>query len=339
MIEYIKHSSACTFTIYDDENSTNQLFRFTGYGADCSSPTSLMEGSAISNGDLIIKSNTYDTCPYIKLEGGDNASIFVDATKEFIISSCTDEEWLKVNSSGLYFKGTPLDISCPTSGDLPFTLFRDCDTQDEQGFLFIADAIKTSFFYGGDDTGDVLKIRANSTDTYPSITLDGDANIYLDIDNDDNIMFRKSGSQFFLFDHSGITSVMYGGADTGDALRLQANSIDSYPYILMEGDDYMELRTTNDIYFYEQTEQMFRFSLAGAVSTIYGSDDTSDDLHIRANTSDSSPSMTFEGNSVPTHAAINHHCNQSKNFVLELRTSDPSSPTCTGMIWLRTDLV
>lgn len=306
MVAYIKHSASSVFTIYDDEDSTNQIFKFTFAGIQ-----SQMFGGSDGGDDLKIGANSSDACPYILLEGADNITAYVNEADAFVVSSCTDEEWLKVNKIGIYFKNTLVcltpcgggEASCPTSGDLPFVLFNDCATTDEKGFQF-------------------------------SI--------------------------------SGAVSTLAGSDDTGDALKIIANSTDTYPFIQLEGDDYIELKTTNDIYFYEQAEAMFKFSLAGTVSTIYGSDDAGDDLRLLANSNESCSGVTLFGNGgiegkiklesifeistctnetlfevVATVADkhVDFHCLDAHNFCLESRTTDPSSPTCTGQIWFRSDLV
>ncbi|GAI07007.1 unnamed protein product, partial [marine sediment metagenome] len=42
---------------------------------------------------------------------------------------------------------------------------------------------------------------------------------------------------------------------------------------------------------------------------------------------------------VPTDKHVDFHCLDAHNFCLENRTDDPAGPTCTGQLWLRTDLV
>lgn len=520
MVSYIQHSASSVFTIYDDEDSSNQIFKFTYTGT-----VSKIFGGDDTGDDLQIFANDIDTCPNILMQGDSNVTVSITEAAEFTVSSCTDEEWLKVNKTGVYFKGdivclTPCGGECPTKADLPFTLYNDCATVDEVGFLFsISGAVST--MTGSDDTGDDLILKANSNDSTPSIHLLGNAEIELHVANDEEIIFYENSSQFFKFDHSsddsflyggsttsddlylyansidsyaaiilegngnaiidvatdkyiyfkvagntafsmtknvsncnltsgcdifniksaqtrpsiqlygnqdltidlhtdkkliiqemggtiltieddatGInieapsdninlnsndiiyfrdndeqmfkfdlsnpTSFMYGSDDTGDALRILANSTDSYPYISLEGDDYIELRTTNDIYFYEQAEQMFKFGHSTPTSKIYGSDDTGDDLQLLANTVDSCAAISIFGNggvknlvklestfeistcsnetlfevvSTVADKHVDFHCLDAHNFCLENRTSDPSSPTCTGQMWLRTDLV
>lgn len=201
-----------------------------------------------------------------------------------------------------------------------------------QSFLF-DHTFDQSYIYGGNAAGANLLLYANSTDTYPYINLDGDNVIILNVSSDKEIIFKEGGSQFFNFDHSGDDSLLYGGSTTGDDLKIIANSTDTYPFLLMEGHGDVTVDSYGDIYFKEQGTQSFKFVYATNVSSIYGGSTTGDDLHLRANTSDSSPSLTLEG-----AGNINFHCNQSEEFRLENRTTDPASP-CTGQLWFRTDLV
>lgn len=173
------------------------------------------------------------------------------------------------------------------------------------------------------------------------------------------------GGQAFRFTNNGALSTLVGGADTGDALKIIASDTDTYPFIRLEGDDYIELKTTNDIYFYEQAEQMFKFSLDGSTSIICGSDDAGDNLEIFANNlencaliklygnagivnkikaasvfevSTCTDETLFEIDSTVGHHHMEFHCLDAHDFVLENRTDDPGSP-CVGQIWFRTDLV
>ena len=231
-----------------------------------------------------------------------------------------------------------------------------------QAFKFSRDGV-LSQMYGGADTGDDLVLFANSTDAYPYIQLDGTDDIRLHTSAD--IEFYSSAELSFKFLNAGDTSTISGSDDTGDVLKLLANSTDTYPFIQLEGDDYIELDTTNYIYFKEQGEQTFLFDHTSPTSYMYGSDDAGDDLIILANSSDDCSSISLFGDvgikfeikatsvfevatcsdeilfEIDSSAGDHHmdfHCLEADNFVLENRTDDPGSP-CTGQIWFRTNLV
>ena len=90
---------------------------------------------------------------------------------------------------------------------------------------------------------------------------------------------------------------MYGGTNTGEDLKIQANDADTYPYMLMEGDSHIKLYSSDDIYFYDDSEQSFKFYLSGSTSYITGSDDAGDDLYVYANSAESCASLTLLGGS------------------------------------------
>lgn len=131
-------------------------------------------------------------------------------------------------------------------------------------------------------------------------------------------------------------------------------------------------QTSSSVTFYlysdcsNSTGQKFKFDFLGDDSRMYGGSTSGDDLFIYSNSSNNCPLFALFGNSgasllikagstfdistcsneslfeVVSSAADKHvdfHCLDAHNFVLELRTTDPSSPTCTGQIWFRTDLV
>ena len=208
-------------------------------------------------------------------------------------------------------------------------------------------------------------IFANSNDAYPFIKLHGDGNVEVSVADGKDIEFYNETELSFKFENVGTLSTISGGDDTGDTFKILANTTDTYPFIQLEGDDYIELRTTNDIYFYEQAEQMFKFLLSGTTSLLYGGANTGDDLFIGANDNDICPMLKlwgdsgidvlikagsifdvatctdetlFEIDSAAGHHHIEFHCLDAHDFVLENRTDDPGSP-CIGQIWFRTDLV
>ncbi len=306
MTEYIQHSACTDFIIHSECTDTGQAFRFTQNGT-----LSILRGGADAGDDLGIYANDTDLCAAIKLYGDGNIINEIEETSEFKVSTCSDEELLVVSASELSYKGTNICLapcggtaeSCPTKADLPFNFYDDCDTEVESIFLF-----------------------------------------------------TKSGTQ----------SRIYGGDAGDDQFQIFANQVDSYPYFHMLGDDSIRLYTKTTINFYQEAEQIFKFEHAGNMSSLSGSDDTGDDLEILANTFDDCPMIELWGNagivnkikaasgfeistcsdetlwevdSSPADKHVDFHCLDAHNFVLELRTSNPSGPTCLGQIWFRTDLV
>jgi len=112
--------------------------------------------------------------------------------------------------------------------------------------------------------------------------------------------------QVFKFDINGIISEAYGGADTGDKLHIFANSYDLCPVLEMEGNSGVTIKIK---------DSGGRFEVSTCTDEVLFEIDSGTDMH------------------------FDFHCLDAHNFVLELRTSDPSAPTCTGQIWFRTDLV
>jgi len=245
-----------------------------------------------------------------------------------------------------------------------FTIYSEC-TIGGQAFRFTKHGT-LSKLYGGSTIGDDLSIYANDTDTYPFIKLATE--IYLDVADDEEIMFREAGLQFFLFDHSGTYSHLYGSGISGRSLDIFANSVDSYPYIALgvAGAIVLAVDNDKDVTFLETGAQFFKFDHSGLQSLLYGAGAGNNDLLIYANQNDLCPAIELLGNtgivnkikaasgfevstcsleilweidSSPTDKHVDFHCLDAHNFVLELRTSDPSSPTCIGQIWFRTDLV
>ena len=247
-----------------------------------------------------------------------------------------------------------------------FTIYSEC-TIGGQAFRFTRFSTLSTLI-GGATTGDDLKITANDIDVYPFIQLAGTGELYLDVDTDEEIMFRTAGVQFFMFDHNGTNSKLYGSAISGRDLTIYPNSSDTYPYIELNGNSNLVLEVDNDteIIFKEGSAEFFRFDRSGLQSILSGSASSANDLLIYANLNDDCSALKLFGNlgatllikaasgfevstcsletlwevdSSPTDKHVDFHCLDAHNFVLELRTSDPSSPTCTGQIWFRTDLV
>ena len=78
MITYIKHSASIDFTIYDDEDSSNQVFRFTQDGTD-----SQMFGGDDTGDDLHIWGNDSPSAVNIALLNTGEFQIFEGTTQFF----------------------------------------------------------------------------------------------------------------------------------------------------------------------------------------------------------------------------------------------------------------
>lgn len=306
MTEYIKHSAVTDFTIYGTEadcTDTGQAFLFSQAGIE-----SLMYGGADSGDVLTIFANSAEPCPSISLIGSQGIINRVAYDDQFEVATCSDETLLMVSAGGFSFKGVDVCLApcgvCPTSGDLPFTLFNDCATQDEQGFLFsISGSVST--MEGSDDASDDLILKANSNDTYPFIELFGDSDIELCLPNGRIIYFLEGDREFFSFSSGANLSILEGGKVTGDDLHIRANSFDDCPSITMSGNLSMHCNISDAGIFEVSTcsdEQLFTVDV------------TTTDNH------------------------VDFHCLDAHNFCLEIRTSDPPSPTCTGQLWFRIDL-
>lgn len=166
-----------------------------------------------------------------------------------------------------------------------------------QAFRFTKISGVLSAFYGGADAGDDVRWYANSTDPYPFITMLGNDSVAIDVDASDEIIFREGGDQFFLFDQTGAKSLLYGGANSSEDMRIYANSTDAYPFIRLQGNEYISLDVPNDgeVSFNEGGAQFFLFDHSGDDSLQYGGASASDDLIIYANTVNTYPFITITG--------------------------------------------
>ena len=68
-----------------------------------------------------------------------------------------------------------------------------------------------------------------------------------------------STGQAFRFTRTGTMSTSYGGTNAGDDRRWRANDDDTYPYIEGLGGSHLKFYTGNDIYFYNNAVEEFRF--------------------------------------------------------------------------------
>ena len=183
LIDYIQHSACTDFIIHSDCTSTGQAFRFTQNGT-----LSILEGGADGGDDLGIYANSSDLCASIKLYGNGDIVNRVEWESEFRVSTCSAEELLVVSTTEFTYKGTNICLapcagvsgSCPTKGDLPFTLYDDCEAETGIGFQFtIAGPLST--LEGGADSGDDFLLSANSSDDCSWTKWFGDAGIQMAI--------------------------------------------------------------------------------------------------------------------------------------------------------------
>lgn len=234
-----------------------------------------------------------------------------------------------------------------------FTIYSEC-TINGQAFRFTNNGTLSSLI-GGSDAGDDLAIFANDNDYCASIKLYGDGGITNKVKLDSEFKVSSCSDEEFLVVSS--TEFTYKG--TNICLSPCAGGEGSCP-------------TKGDLPFilYDncgaETGTGFQFTIAGTLSTLEGGSDSGDDFLLKANSSDDcswakwfgnggiemsikaastfevstcSDETLWEVDSSPSDKHVDFHCLDAHNFVLELRTTDPSSPTCLGQIWFRTDLV
>jgi len=139
-----------------------------------------------------------------------------------------------------------------------FTIHSTC-TSTGQAFRFTHDGDGTSTMYGGTNAGDNLYIHTNDADTYPWLGMIGGEGITLFTSSNESIAFREQLDIMFEMKLNGVISELYGGDSTGDDMQIIANSSDTYPYIKLEGDSDISLYSSDDIYFYDDADEEFRF--------------------------------------------------------------------------------
>ena len=94
-----------------------------------------------------------------------------------------------------------------------------------------------------------------------------------------------STGQAFLFTEDGTESKMFGGDDAGNELVIYANSVDPYPYMMLNGGQsvYFNLANTHVVHFAHEGADFFNFTEAANESEMYGCDIAGGDLKLRAN--------------------------------------------------------
>jgi hypothetical protein len=121
------------------------------------------------------------------------------------------------------------------------------------------------------------------------------ANIDLVLASDADIYMREVGTDMFKFSYTSPDSYLYGASTTLDDLLIYSNTIDNYPYIQLAGSGSVDIYSRSHIQFFEGPTTRFKFSNVNTASAFYGSDDTTDDLLIYANTADAYPYIQLAG--------------------------------------------
>jgi len=194
MVTYIKHSHSCDFTIYDDESSTSQKFKFSYAGND-----NTLAGDDTTGKNLILKATSADAYPIIELLGNTDihfhkttgrAMLFYDATTQAqkftyatnvstIEGGHTTGDDLKLKANDVdaypYIKLLGNDAIYLITSTGSSINFFDATTVMYQ----FARSTNRSFFYGGTTSGNILDIYANSADATGRIYIKGNGQIEL----------------------------------------------------------------------------------------------------------------------------------------------------------------
>lgn len=224
----------------DITHNGTQTFKFSGTSAK-----SHLLGGNTSGDDLWIWANTVDDYPHVQM-AGDSAFILN------IGGNCND---LLIKDAGAQ-------------------IFKFLHSDDD------------SIIYGSDTSKDDVKIYPNSKDSLPRFHLFGSGQIdldiktYLDIRDDENQIFKFSGTTGY--------SRFYGGDAATDDLIIWANSSGDgeYPRIRFEGQNhlYLDTKSAKSIYFTEEGTQTFIFDFDGTrMSNIYGGATRDDGVTIYPN--------------------------------------------------------
>jgi len=113
--------------------------------------------------------------------------------------------------------------------------------------------------------------------------------------------------QIFKFDNVGALSRMTGGDTSGDDLTIIANSVNAEPYLRLDGNSYIQMRSADSIYLDHDTDDFLYIREANtqylktyrdSASYIEGQAGTGADLILKANSTDAYPIIELMGNDV-----------------------------------------
>lgn len=282
MVTYVKHSAADTFTIYDDEASTNQIFKFTYSGVN-----SQMYGGNDAADILYLYSNSVNLSPYIKLTGGgdfecvlspsDNFKIFDAATEALRVSytvNLTTIEGSAGSGGDLLVKGSSANVYSKIliKGDAEIAYYTN------NGFShdFVEGSTHFLSLYE-DGTDDIIEGKTTGNDL-KIIGVEGIHNYF------------KAGEEFKLFDgavealkiaYAANVTNIYGGTNAGDALKFRCNQVDARPYIVFTGGGDVIFDTFNGMYIQEGGVSFLQLYESGTYDVIEGKT-AGNDLKIEA---------------------------------------------------------
>ena len=309
MVQYIKHSAACDFTIYDDDLSTSQKFKFSYSGSD-----NTMAGDDTTAKKLILKATSADTYPYISLDGNSHTSINIGSAKYLYINENAAQLFLFAREGnysdiiGHLTTGKNMRLKANIADDYPrVDLIGNAGISENVAsggywnyynaatriFTFGGNAADL-YLWGGGGTGFTTHLYANATDTYPKIDLIGNSAIRY-YSHNDHYFYADAVNQMKITGSADCN--ILGPSGTGADLILTCNQTDSYPKIRLYGDSdtIISLKSGSGFYLYDAAVQALKVNFAAPVSTIYGGATSADVLKLQANTSNTYPYVKLTG--------------------------------------------
>jgi hypothetical protein len=175
MITYIKHSSSCTFTIYDDDASTSQKFKFSYLGDD-----NTIAGDDTTAKNLILKATSADTYPFTKLFGNTGISNYLASGSDFKLFDATNEI-LKINRQA----GETYIYGPATASGVLYIIDNSVDAMWSKGMIKMEDGLLLFNHKNGGSFrlwthGSAEYFNINYASTIPTIETNvGNKDIYL----------------------------------------------------------------------------------------------------------------------------------------------------------------
>ena len=234
MIDAIQHKAACVFTIFDDIAYTSQKFKFSYSGNN-----NTLEGDDTTAKNLIIKATTADVYPYVELLGNTDihfhktagrAMLFYDAAvqaQKFTYaanvstieggSAAGDDLTLKGNSNDTYPKillEGDSNIKQYFKAGSAFYLYDSAVQAFKQSY-----AANVSTIEGGVTTGDDLVLKANSTDSYPYMIMNGLGPVRFYLTTNQYLLAYSDGVEFLNIRLTG-TDCMIGSGSNNQNIYL-----------------------------------------------------------------------------------------------------------------------